>query len=224
MDDRSSPVGGFLTEPVLVVRQQPHKGQRPEYEVFDGRGDLAARCVYVPDSEVEPLLRALGLRRSTAAALRIVDPGGALVFTVVFPGWRGRAVVLIRDAEGREVGEAIKTRGFFRLRYELRHGKRQIGTIQVTDQRQRSVTVTDETGSQVATLRTITKDSPYAGADERDGHSVHVPTPLAEPLRSVAVASALVFQAVAGSESAVGETTVLQLSFIPRWLDPLRRG
>ena len=217
------PNSRVLAEPVLVVRRKPHKGRRPEYGVFDADGRQVAQGVYVSDDEIGPLMRSRGLRHWTAAALRIVDAQGDTVFLVVFPGWRGRAVLLISDGEGLDVGEAVKTKGFLRMTYELRHGKHRIGAIQVMDRRQRKVVITDETGVEVAVVRTEAGETPSAVDDAGEAYSLQVHAPLKEPLRSLVVASAIALQAAIGSETSVGETDVLKLSLIPRSLDPLRR-
>ena len=182
-----------------------------------------ARGVYVSDDELRPLMQRDRLRHWTAAALRIVDAHGDTVFLVVFPGWRGRAVLLIRDGQGHEVGEAIKTKGFLKMTYELRHKKRRIGAIQVVDRRQRKVVVTDETGAEVAVIRTETGETSSTAGDAREAYSLQVHAPLQEPLRSVVMASGIALQAAIGSETSVGETDVLKMSLIPRSLDPLRR-
>ena len=213
----------LLAEPILIVRRDPRKGQRPEYRVFDREERLLGRGVYLPDDEVESELARYGLGHRTAAALRIVDVHGAPLFTVAFPGWRARSVLLISDAQGHEVGEAIKTKGFLRVTYELRHAKRGVGAIQVMDRRQRKVVMTDDAGTEVAVVRTITDETPFTVTGDGDGYYVEIHPPCPEPLRSLVVATSVALQAAIGSEAAVGETDVLKLPFIPRSLDPLRR-
>lgn len=217
------PGTGLLAEPILVVRRKPNTGRRPEYAVLDAGGRQVARGVYVSDDEIRPLMRSRGSRRWTAAALRIVDAQGDTVFLVVFPGWRGRAVLLISDGEEHEVGEAIKTKGFLRMAYELRHGTRRIGAIRVLDRRQRKVVITDEAGVEVAVVQTETEETPSADDDAGEAYSLEVHAPLKEPLRSLVVACAIALQAAIGSETSVGETDVLKMSLIPRSIDPLRR-
>ncbi len=212
----------LLTEPVLVVRRKPLKGRRPEYGIFDVEGRQVGQGVYVSDDEIRPLMRRHGLRHWTAAALRIVDANGATVFLVAFPGWRGRAVLLVSDGEGEEVGDAVKTKGFLRITYELRLGKRRAGAIEVMDRRQRKVVVIDEAGKEVAVIRTETHETSDVG-DAGEAYSIRLDAALQEPLRRLVVASAIALQAAIGSETSVGETDVLKMSLIPRSLDPLRR-
>ena len=218
-----SPPPRLLTEPILVVRRKPQKGRRPEYGVFDAEGRHVAQGVYVSEEELRPIMRGHGLRHWTAAALRILDTHGDTVFVVVFPGWRGRAVLLISDGEGDEVGRARKTKGFLRMTYELRLGERRAGAIRVMDRRQRKVVVTDETGAEVAVIRTEAPATPSDVDDAGEAYSVQVHASLQEPLRSLVVASGVALQAAIGSETSVGETDVLKMSLIPRALDPLRR-
>jgi hypothetical protein len=212
----------MLEEHTLVVRRQPHKGRRPDYGVFDPDGQPVGRAVYLSSEELKLLMRRYGLRHWTAAALRIVDTGGAMLFVVAFPGWRGRAVLLISDGEGNELGDAVKTKGRLKVSYELRHAKRRIGSIQVMDRRQRRTLVRDDSGAEVAELRTVTEEAGPV-ADRGDAYEVQIHKPLHEPLRSVVVACAVAFQAAIGSEAAVGETDVVRMSLIPRALDSLRR-
>ena len=213
----------LLAEPILVVRRDPRKGERPEYRVFDRDERLIGRGVYVPDEEVGAELARYGLGHRTAAALRVVDVDGATVFTVAFPGWRARTVLLISDAHGNEVGEAIRTKGLRRVTYEIRHAKRRVGVIQVMDRRQREVVVTDDAGAEVAVVRTITDETPFTVTGDADGYYVEIHPTCPQPLRSLVVATSVALQAAIGSEGAVGETEVLKLPIIPRFLDPLRR-
>ena len=217
------PASRLFAEPILVVRRRLHKGGRPEYGVFDAEGRRVAEGVYVSDDEIRPLMRLHGLRHWTAAVLRIIDAQGETVFMVVFPGWRGRAVLLISDGQGHQLGEAVKTKGFLRMTYELRHGKRRIGEIRVVDRRQRNVVVTDERGVEVAVIRTETQQMTSGFDDAGEAYSLQVRGPLQEPLRSLVLASGIALQAAIGSETSVGETDVLRMSVIPRLLDPLRR-
>lgn len=213
----------LVDEPILVVRREPQKGRRPEYGVSDRHGRSVARGAYLPDAELEPLMKRYGLRHRTAAALRIVDAAGDTVFVVAFPGWRGRAVALISDGEGQEVGRAIKTKGFLRMTYELQHANRRIGAIQVADRRQRKVVFVDATAGEAAVARTLTEAAPVTVTGDGDGYYLQIHAPLPEPLRSVVVACGIALQATIGSETSVEETDVLKLSCIPRPLDPLRR-
>ena len=218
-----APTPRLLTEPILVVRRQPQRGRRPEYGVFDPAGRHVAQGVYVSQAEIRPLMRSHGLRHWTAAALRIVDTHGGTVFVVVFPGWRGRAVLLISDSEGQAVGRAVKTKGFLRTTYQLELGERPAGAIRVVDRRQRKVVVTDATGVEVAVIRTETPETPSDVDDAGEAYTLQIHASLQEPLRSLVVASGVGLQAAIGSETSVGETDVLKMSLIPRSLDPLRR-
>jgi hypothetical protein len=167
-----APGSRLLAEPILVVRRKPNKGRRPDYSVFDAEGRHVAQGVYVSDEEIRPLMRGHGLRHWTAAALRIVDAHDRTVFVIAFPGWRGRSVLLVSDGEKHEVGDAIKTKGFLRMTYELRHGERRIGAIRVLDRRQRRVLVTDDTGAEVALIRTAPEETPATGEDGGEAYSL----------------------------------------------------
>ncbi len=208
-----------LSEPLLVVRQVWPTPNSVAYEVFDGRGDRLATAAYVPDDEVAALMRTYGLRPWTADALRVTDQDDRPLLTVAFPGMRGRGVMLIRDGDGNHLGEAVKTDGFRKVRYELRHDERVVGAIQVVDWRQRAVRVEDATGTEVALVRTI---------DE--GYSLQVERPLDEPLRSLVVASCLALQAAIGDEAKPGTnvehgggTTIVRMAVLPPIFDRLRR-
>jgi hypothetical protein len=209
----------ILTEPVLTVRFVWLGPGRIEYRVLDERGSPLATARYLPEDQLGPLLRSYGLRQRTAAALQVVDADGADVFTVVFPGMRARAVMFIRDRDGQHVGEAVKTKGVFKARYELRHGGQTVGAIQVLDWRERGVRIEDPAGVELASIRTID-----------DGYSLRVLRPMDEPLRSLVCASTVALQAAIGDESRPGSdvefgggTTILRLPLLPPIFDPLRR-
>jgi hypothetical protein len=215
----TGPGQSILTEPVLVIRQVWETPGQVRYYVFDETEKRMATAGYLPEDQVTALLDAYRLRPATAAALRVVDSQGSHLFTVAFPGMRGRAVMLIRDGEGRHLGEAVKTKGYRKVRYELRHQEQVVGAIQVLDWRQRGVRVEAGNDEQVASIRTI---------DE--GYSLHVERPLAEPLRSLVIASTVALQAAIGDESRPGAPiehgggqTIIRVSVLPPFLDPLRR-
>ncbi len=217
--DPTGPAPSILTEPVLVIRQVRGTPGQVEYHVFDETETRMATAGYLPEDQVTSLLGAYRLRPWTGDALRVVDALGRDLFTVVFPGMRNRAVMLIRDGEGRHLGEAVKTKGYRRVRYELRHEEQMVGAIQVLDWRQRGVRVEDGHDVQVASIRTI---------DE--GYSLHVERPLAEPLRSLVIASTVALQAAIGEESQPGNpekfgsgTPIISVPLLPSFLDPLRR-
>lgn len=217
--DPTGPRQSILAEQVLVVRQVWETPGHVEYHVFDETERRIATADYLPEDQVTAVLDAYRLRPGTAAALRVVDSQGSHLFTVAFPGMRGRAVMLIRDGEGRHLGEAVKTKGYRKVRYELRHHERVVGAIQVLDWRQRGVRVEDGQNEQVASIRTI---------DDR--YSLHVERPLAEPLLSLVIASTVALQAAIGDESRPGTPiehgggqTIIRVSVLPPFLDPLRR-
>jgi hypothetical protein len=204
---------------MLVVRQVWDTPSGVEYHVFDERRNQLATAAYVPKDEVARLLSTYRLRPWTADALRVADTGGGVIFTVAFPGMRARAVMLIRDGSGQHLGEAVKTRGLRKVRYELRHQDRVVGAIEVLDWRQRGVRVEDGDGVEVASIRTV---------DE--GYSLHVERPLAEPLRSLVIASTVALQAAIGDESKPGAdvehgggTTIFRVGLLPPMFDRLRR-
>lgn len=163
MDPGPGPVRHILTEPVLVVRVTWPTPGTAEYHVFDEEGSQLATARYLPKDEVAFLLGTYGLRPWTAAVLRIDDLQGQTLFTVAFPGMRARAVMFIRNADGEHLGEAVKTKGGTKVRYEIRHREQALGAIQVLDWRQREVRVEDTEGAEIASIRTI--DEGVLGAD-----------------------------------------------------------
>lgn len=219
MDPSGGSGSSILTEPVFTVRLVWLGIGKMEYHVLDERGSLLATARYAPEDQVGALLRFYGLRPRTAAALQVVDVHGRDVFTVVFPGMRARAVMFIRDHDGQHVGEAVKTKGLRKARYELRAGGETVGAIQVLDSRQRGVRIEDHAGAELAAIRTID-----------DGYSMRVHRPMEEPLRSLVVASTVALQAAIGDETKPGShvefgggTTIVRLPVLPPMLDPLRR-
>ena len=218
------PGPALLREPVLIVRQEWRVRLRPpDYDVFDRTWKPLATARYAPQDEVRAILGNYGLGHRTAAALRVSDAEGQAVLTVVFPGFRARGIMLIQDAEGATVGEAVRTKGFQRVRYELTSGGRRLGAVQAMDLRQRLVSVTDDTGEEVARIRTGWEGAPFAEPDRADGYYLQVTRPLADPLRGVVVAVTVAMQAAVGSETRHGEAVSVRMAMIPRRFDRLRR-
>lgn len=218
------PGPALLREPVLIVRQEWRIRLRPpDYDVFDRNWKRVATAQYAPKDEVRSVLAAYGLSHRTAHALRVSDTGGVAVLTVVFPGFRARGIMLIQDAEGQPVGEAVKTKGFQRVRFELTSGGRRVGVVQAMDLGQRWVSVTDDTGEEVARIRTGWEGAPFTAPGRADGYWLEVIRPPAEPLRSLVVAVTVTMQAAVGAESRDAETVVFRTAMIPRRFDRLRR-
>ena len=223
MDDTPNPGDGLLAETVLAVRPEWRPGQRPAYHVLDRRGDLVARGRYVADDVLRPMMANLGLRHRTAAALEVVDRRQSPVFTVVFPGFRARSVMLVRDGNGEEVGAAVRTSGRQRARYELRSQGRVVGAVHVVNLRQSEVHLLDGRGAVVGTIRNLGHDPPFDLPADGDGHWLELHQAVEEPLRTMLVACTVALQAAIGSESTSGEIDVVRLPLLPPRFDRLRR-
>jgi len=214
--------GTILTESILVVRQEWGAPlTRPTYRVLDRRWNEVARAHYVAKDEVSRLTQGCRRGRRGAAALQVVDASGTVAFTVIFPGSRARSVMFVRDGAGNDIGEVIKTNGFRKLRYDVRHESRHIGTI-LTNRRQSAASIMDDLGTEVATIQNLTAAAPFP-VPSNDGYFLQAHQPLQEPLRSLVVAAAVTLQAATGGETAPGEYTAIQMRIIPRRFDPLRR-
>lgn len=198
-------------------------GQPPEYHVFDRRWAPRAVGRYVAKEALKRLMASVGLRPWTAAALRVVDTHDRELFTVVFPGFRARSLMLIRNSGGEDLGHVVKTGGYLRVRYDLRSGGSRVGSLQLVNRRQSEATVVDRTGTEAAAIRTIDAAAPFDVARGASGYYLEAAQPMEEPLQTLVVASTVALQAATGGESDVGETQVLRLAMIPRRLDPLRR-
>ncbi len=129
--------------------------------------------------------------------------------------------MFVRDGAGNDIGEVIKTKGFRKLRYAVRHGGRHVGTI-LTNRRQSGARVMDDLGPEVATIQNLTAAAPFPVPSD-DGYFLQAHQSLQEPRRSLVVAVAVTLQAATGGETAAAENTAIQMSIIPRRFDPLRR-
>jgi len=219
MDPTAASDPSILTEPMLVIRQVWATSSQVEYHVFDQRQSPVATAHYLPEQEVAALLGTYRLRARGAAALRVVDQEDRAHLTVAFPGMRARTVMLIQGREGQHLGEAVKTDGYRKVRYELRHLDAVVGAVQVLDWRARAVRIEDGEGAEVAMVRTID-----------DGCSFEALRPLVEPLRSLVIASTVALQAAIGDETRPGAgvehgggTTLVRLPLLPPIFDRLRR-
>lgn len=185
--------GTVFTEQVLVVNQKAKLiGNKAEYAVYDQQGRQVSAVREVGRGIVS---NAVSLRpvQNRTRNLQVVDLNGRVVIALTRPANIVKSKVIVRDANGAEVGQIVqKNIGILgKVRFGLESRGRSLGSINAESWNAWDFNIQDATGSEIAR---ITKT--WAGwAKERftkaDNYVVQIHRPLEEPLRSLVIAAAL---------------------------------
>lgn len=179
----------LFNSPVLRV-EQPRKGPfaKSQYKVFDGEGTLIAiaaeqerarretlRTVFPGKSDLDP--RAVLLSSPEGDPLLIVDKQ------------QGRDLTLVRRPDGESIGE-IRTERVGRRYILVDADGARLGEIKV-DLGHNTFTVLDKQGSRVAEVRKKWSGVFTHLLTTADKYGVKISESVAEPLRTLAVATAI---------------------------------
>lgn len=189
----AGPRASVLTEQVLIVNQKVKLvGNKAEYAIFDQRGQ---RISIVRELSRGLLANAMSVRppQNRTRRLQVLDDHDNLVLALTRPANFAKSTVIVHDAGGSEIGRIIqKSLGVIGgVRFAMESNGRTVGSMRAEGWNTWDFAVQDGNGSEVAR---ITKS--WAGwAKERftkaDNYVVEIHKPLQDPLRSLAVATAL---------------------------------
>lgn len=191
--------GRILSEPVIIVQQVWRRGHWPDYDLFDQNWAALGTARRSRPGGWRRVVRAF---ESSAfpGSIHVVETDGTLVLDILFASEWGQ-VILVRDAGLNLIGKGIRTKSGTKPQFDLDIGGQFVGALEIADWRQRGGVVTDEAGTEIAQLRTITPDSPYHVAPDTQGYFLKIHAPLADPLHRVVVGCAIVLQAAVSTES-----------------------
>jgi hypothetical protein len=180
--------GSLLTEPILVVQRPVAPVEDAEYVIYD-------RCA-----------RRLAAVRRVLRQLHVVgaDSGVQLVLTVVAdpPGQ-----VVVTGRAGHEVGRIVREDVFGRVRFILRVGGRQRGSIHGDDLRGWNYAVLDDAGNEIARITRTWEGLAEAMRTTAHDHVLQFRRPVRDPLRTLVVAGALAVETACESASGAGPSS-----------------
>jgi uncharacterized protein YxjI len=188
--------GSLLAQPVLVVNQKLKLVElRNEYSIFDQHGN---RIGSVRQARQGPLAFLLRLFTDLDVALPItldfVNAAGQTELVLHKPWFRW--VCSVRQPGGAELGTVAKQFRLGKARFGLAGpGGRPLGEVRAENWRAKDFAVVDEQGREVAR---VTKK--WAGLRElftdADNYVVQLDPAVADPLRSLALASCLAIDVI----------------------------
>ena len=179
-----------FSSPVLRV-EQPRRGPfaRSQYKVLDGAGTLLALADETRSRSRGETLRTVfpGKSELDARAVLLSTPEGEPLLVVAKQ--RGRMLTEVRRPDGEVIG-TFRTERVGR-RYTLRNSDdKRIGEIAV-DLSRRDFVVTDTEGTKVAHVRKKWAGLATHLLTTADKYSVEINDPVPEPLRTMAVTTAI---------------------------------
>ena len=186
--------GTIFTESVLVVNQKAKLIELSnEYKVFDANGTQIGAVRQVGQSKWKKVLRALfRFDMIMRHELHIVDNSGVTQLSVIKPRAWIRPKLLVNDRAGQTIGSIAVQLRFGKVRFNLFDaGGAQVGTLNAENFRAWNFTMADAAGAEVAQITKTWEGLGKAMFTNADNYVVKINSALAEPLRSIAIASAL---------------------------------
>ncbi|GGN10599.1 scramblase [Terrabacter tumescens] len=178
----------LLTAPVLVVNQ---KGKllevNAQYAIYDQHGRELGSVREVGQS----LLKKATAAPNRTRRLQILDTAGGVVLALTQPTRVLTSTMLVRDAEGVQVGEISRKFSFGQVRFGLVSEGRTVGTIQGENSIQSDFGIKDSKGNEIGRISRTSAGLAKEMFTKADHYVVEIHRQLEEPLRSLVVAAAL---------------------------------
>lgn len=197
--------GSLLSEPVLVVNQQPKLiDANAEFRIYDQYGDPVGSVREIGQSRLK---NAMSLR-SGPHRLQVFERSGQMLMTLSSSRTRGKTTLAVRQPDGIAIGEIVQqTMGFLgKVRFDLMAGGRRVGSLNAEGWQTWDFSIQDTAGNEVAhiskeawtgwasfalTSSQKRKKERSSKARRRDKYVVEIHRPLEDPLRSLVVGAAL---------------------------------
>lgn len=133
MTEEAAGLSRLATGRVLFVRTASDADEGV-YQLHDETGALLAivhrRDIPPERSGLGRIVGWLGWGAMETVALDVVDPAGAPILTVRFPGEDRQYRGIVQDGGGRdEIGELVKARGIRKIHFDLKAGAEVLGTV-----------------------------------------------------------------------------------------------
>jgi uncharacterized protein YxjI len=190
-----APVGGgtIFDEPVLVVNQKAKLIEvNSEYAIYDANGRQIGAVRQVGQSALKKAARILtSYDQFMTHKLQIVDMTGAVQLAVTRPAKVFKSRIIIQDGLGKEVGQVLQQNVIGKINFALEAAGQTVGSIRGENWRAWNFSIRDHTDAEVARITKTWEGLAKTMFTTADNYVVQIHRPLAEPLRSLVVASAL---------------------------------
>ncbi|MBW4720250.1 phospholipid scramblase-related protein [Saccharothrix obliqua] len=185
--------GTLFTEPVLVVNQRVKLVEvANEYAVYDQHGGQLGSVVQVGQSTLKKIVRFLGsYDQFFTHKLEVRDAHGQTVLRLTRPAKILKSRVIVERGDGAVVGEIRQENAIGKIRFAFELNGNRIGGIQAENWRAWNFSISDHTGAEVARITKTWEGFAKTMFTTADNYVLQIHRPLADPLLSLVVASAL---------------------------------
>ena len=186
--------GTLFSEPVLVVNQKTKLIElAAEYSVFDQNGTPIGSVAEVGQTTLRKVLRFLtSWDQYLTHRLEVRDTAGQPVILLTRPAKLIKSRVLVARPDGSQIGEIVQQNAIGKIHFGLMVNGSQIGAIRAENWRAWNFAITDHTGTEIARITKTFEGLARTLFTTADNYVVQIHRPLAEPLLSMVVASALI--------------------------------
>ena len=185
--------GTIFDEPVLVVNQKAKLIEvNSEYAIYDANGRQIGAVRQVGQSVLKKAARLLtSYDQFMTHKLQVVDMAGSVLLAITRPAKVFKSRVIIHDGLGKEIGQVLQQNVIGKINFTLQVGGQEVGSIKGENWRAWNFSIRDHTDTEVARITKTWEGLAKTMFTTADNYVVQIHKPLAEPLRSLVVASAL---------------------------------
>ncbi len=185
--------GTLFTEPVLVVNQKAKFIEvTNQYAVFNAAGTQIGSVNEVGQSSAKKVLRVLtNVDQFMTHKLEVTDMTGAVQMRLTRPAKLLKSSVIVSNGFDQEIGKIVQENMIGKIHFGLQVGGQTIGAIKAENWRAWNFRIEDASGNEVARITKTFEGLAKAMFTTADNYVVQIQPNLADPLRSLVIASAL---------------------------------
>lgn len=185
--------GTLFTEPLLVVNQKAKLIEMvDEYSVFDQAGRQIGSVAEIGQSAAKKAVRALTkYGQFMTHRLEVRDAYGRPVLYLTRPAKFIKSKMIVQRPDGTQIGEIVQQNMIGRIHFGFMVGEQQIGAIKAENFRAWNFAIVDHTDTEIGRITKTWQGLAKAVFTNADNYVLQIHRPLADPLLSMVVASAL---------------------------------
>ena len=182
-----------LTEQVLFVSQKRKIIELTnEYAVFARDGGQIGWVAEVGQSKTKKAMRFLtDLDQFFTHRLEVRDMHNQPLLAVTRPAKLMKSTLIVQRPDGAEIGRLVQRNVFGKIRFGLESGGQEIGSLNAQNWKAWNFSIQDQAGVEIARVTKTWEGLMTTLFTTADKYMVELERPLADPLLSLVVASAL---------------------------------
>ncbi len=185
--------GTLFTEPILVVNQKAKLIEMvDEYSVYDQAGNQIGAVAEIGQSAAKKAVRALTrYGQFMTHRLEVRDAHGQPMLYLTRPAKFIKSKMIVQRPDGAQIGEIVQQNAIGRIHFAFMVGDQKIGAIKAENFRAWNFAIVDHTDTEVARITKTWQGLAKAVFTSADNYVLQIHQPLADPLLSMVVGSAL---------------------------------